>query len=232
MSNAFGLDAGHGGSDPGAQGNGLKEKDLNLKIVKKIDSLLDEYEDTKVVLTRDTDKTMSLDERTDLLNKHDVDFALSIHINASGGEGFESYIHDSLSNTSATSKARTVIHNEIMKQIGGKDRGKKKANFHMVRETKMQAVLTENLFIDFKGDADKLKQDSFLDKIAEGHVNGLVKLYNLKKKKQETPKDDTQKGDVHYRVVTGSFKEKKNAESRKRQLEKAGYESFIETKQK
>lgn len=68
-----------------------------------------------------------------------------------------------------------------MSRIGGIDRGKKAASLHMVRESKMPAVLTENLFVDVAADADRLKQVSVIDSIVEGHVEGIVNYLGLKK---------------------------------------------------
>src|SRR5699024_3614824 len=147
------LDVGHGGSDPGATGNGLKEKDLNLQISKKINSLLKSYDGITVKMSRSTDKTLSLRQRTNEANSWGADLLLSIHINAGGGTGFESFIYNGTV-SSNTSKYRDTIHNEIMKQLKSvRDRGKKRANFHMLRESKMPALLTENMFIDTKNDA-------------------------------------------------------------------------------
>lgn len=225
------LDVGHGGSDPGAIGNGLKEKDLTLKISKKINDLLKDYEGITVKMSRSTDKTLSLKQRTDEANKWGADLLLSIHINAGGGTGFESFIYNG-SVSSNTVKYRDTIHNEIMKQLKGiRDRGKKRANFHMLRESKMPAILTENMFIDTKKDADQLKKQSFINKIAQGHVNGIVKLFNLKKKKTAS-KPSTNKSETFYRVVAGSFKDRKNAEDQVKKLKKKGFNSFIDVYKK
>lgn len=173
------IDAGHGGHDGGATANGLKEKDLTLKIAKKIQAKLKGKATIK--MSRTTDKYLSLTERTNLANQWGADYFLSVHINAGGGngKGFESYVYNG--GVSAKTKSiRNTIHDEVMNSIGGKDRGKKTANFAVVRQSKMPAVLTENLFIDHKGDAAKLKDDAFLDKLAQGHVNGLIKAFNLK----------------------------------------------------
>src|SRR5699024_6018674 len=113
---------------------------------------------------------------------------------------------------------------------GVRDRGKKRANFHMLRESKMPALLTENLFIDTKKDSDKLKKQSFINKIAQGHVNGIVKIYNLKKKKSESKPSN--KGETFYRVVTGSFKNRKNANDQVKKLKKQGYDVFIDVYKK
>lgn len=63
------LDPGHGGSDPGATGNGLQEKDVTLAIALKINEiLLKEYDNAETRLSRTTDKTVTLQERTDDAN--------------------------------------------------------------------------------------------------------------------------------------------------------------------
>ena len=225
------LDVGHGGSDSGATGNGLKEKDLNLQIGKKINSLLKSYDGITVKMSRSTDRTLSLRQRTNEANSWGADLLLSIHINAGGGTGFESFIYNGTV-SSNTVKYRGVIHDEIMKVLKGvRDRGKKKANFHMLRESRMVALLTENMFIDTKKDTDKLKKQSFINKIAQGHVNGIVKLFNLKKKKTSS-KPSTNKDETFYRVVAGSFKDRKNADDQVKKFKKLGIDVFIDVYKK
>lgn len=88
------IDPGHGGSDSGATGFGLREKDLTLNIAKRIEKiLLLEYDDVQVKMSRTGDQSVSLKARTNTANVWKADFLLSIHINASGGTGFESFIH-------------------------------------------------------------------------------------------------------------------------------------------
>ena len=179
------LDAGHGGKDSGAVGNGLREKDLTLNIVKKIGNLLAEYEDVEVHYTRTDDRFLELSERAEIANRLKADYFISVHINAGGGTGFESYIYNG--NVDAKTVAyQNVIHAEIMKVIGNvTDRGKKRANYAVLRETHMPAILTENLFIDNANDAAKLKSEQFLLQVAHGHVQGIVKAFgstNVSKK--------------------------------------------------
>lgn len=179
------IDPGHGGTDPGAVGNGLQEKNLTLQISKRIRDMLLEYENTQVSLTREGDQTLSLNQRTDMANEWGADFILSIHINASGGTGYEDYRYNKLSPSSPTGKIQSHIHAGVMEEIskfGVRDRGAKAANFHMLRESNMPAVLSENLFIDTTADANLLKQPEFIEALARGHVNGLVKAFSLKKK--------------------------------------------------
>jgi N-acetylmuramoyl-L-alanine amidase len=190
------LDAGHGGHDPGAVANGLREKDLTLAIAKHIGRMLGEYEGAEVFYTRTDDRYLSLEERAAIANKLKADLLISVHINAGGGTGFESYIYNGQV-SSATIAYQNVIHQEIMKAIGNvKDRGKKRANYAVLRLTNMPAILTENLFIDNQNDAAQLKSEQFLLQVAYGHVIGLKKTFGLKKKGGQTTVQKTVKDDV------------------------------------
>lgn len=177
------IDFGHGGNDPGAGSNGLREKDLTLKIGKKVVSKLGKY-DVEVITTRTTDKYLSLSERANIANRNKADLFVSVHINSGGGTGFESFIYNGKVSGN-TGKLQNALHKNIMSQLNVTDRGKKRANFAVVRETTMPAVLTENLFID--GDNKLLKQDLILDKIAQGHVDGIVEYLGLKKPSNTKP---------------------------------------------
>ncbi len=74
------------------------------------------------------------------------------------------------------------MHEEIIKQADLQNRGKKQANFHVLRESAMPAVLTENGFIDHAADAAKLKSDAFLEQIALGHARGIARIFQLSTK--------------------------------------------------
>src|SRR5690625_2267880 len=143
------IDAGHGGSDPGAVGSGLKEKDITLSVALALREILTRrYRGHTLKLSRYTDQTLSLKQRTDLANRWEADYLISIHINAGGGTGFESFIYNGeYPNKRRTNQSRTFIHDEIIRETGFKDRGKKEANFHMLRESSMGAMLTESGFI-------------------------------------------------------------------------------------
>lgn len=88
------LDAGHGGHDPGALGRiGLREKSVTLDIARRLRDLLAK-DGFRVVMTRDTDRFISLSRRSDLANREEGDLFISIHANASRRRsisGFEVY---------------------------------------------------------------------------------------------------------------------------------------------
>lgn len=184
MSKVVVIDPGHGGSDSGATGGGLQEKNLTLKIAKRIENKLKNY-DVTVRMTRSNDKTMSLKDRTDFANKIGADYFASIHINAGGGTGYEDYIYNGLRDSGTTGKMRATVHEEVNKLLGKhgiKNRGKMKANFHVLRETKMSAMLSENLFIDTEADQQFLKNGNFLNALGDAVARGIANALGLNEK--------------------------------------------------
>lgn len=180
------IDAGHGGKDPGAVANGVLEKDIALKVSLGIKARLEaDYEGVQVLLSRSTDVFLELPDRTAKANAAGADILVSIHCNAGGGKGgFESFRYTSASQNSI--KLQGMLHKAIMAELGGIDRGQKAQNLHMVRESKMPAVLTENLFIDVAADADRLKQSNVIDSIINGHVQGIASYLGLAAKVSKT----------------------------------------------
>jgi N-acetylmuramoyl-L-alanine amidase len=228
------LDPGHGGTDSGAQGNGLNEKDITLKIAQKIQGILtNKYENITVKLSRTSDISKSLSQRTNEANAWGADFYLSIHINAAdsaAAQGYEDYIYSGLSSTSRSATYQNIIHQEVMKVNGLTDRGQKTANFHVLRESSMNALLSENGFITNTHDAALMKQASWLENVAQGHVNGLAKAFNLKLKSAPVPsKPSNPVPGTLFKVIASSFKLKKNADERIAFLHGKGIESFIKT---
>jgi N-acetylmuramoyl-L-alanine amidase len=185
MSNLVWIDGGHGGKDSGAIGNGLMEKEIVLKLSLRVrDILLNDYTGVKVGMTRSTDVFYSLSQRADMANKAGAAFFLSIHVNAGGGTGYEDYIYSGCATNGETDKSRQKVHAavaEVLKKYGIRDRGMKKANYAVLRETNMQAMLVETLFIDNVSDANHLKNASFLEDIAQAYAKGLAAVVGGKK---------------------------------------------------
>jgi len=112
------LDPGHGGKDPGAMANGLREKDLTLKVARKTAALLKEKYEYEVILTRQKDSSLPLEERTAIANTSKADLFVSIHVNAhpSGRvRGIETFYLNLATNTEAMRVAArenaTTTHN-------------------------------------------------------------------------------------------------------------------------
>ena len=102
------LDAGHGGHDPGAQSNGLAEAELTLDVALRLSKLLQKQPGIEVVMTRNTDVFIPLEERTAIANREGADLFLSIHANASRNvkaRGVETYYLNFASNPEAEAVA-------------------------------------------------------------------------------------------------------------------------------
>ncbi|ADM37837.1 N-acetylmuramoyl-L-alanine amidase [Bacillus spizizenii ATCC 6633 = JCM 2499] len=210
------IDPGHGGSDPGATGNGLQEKTLTLQIALALRTILiNEYEGVSLLLSRTSDQYVSLSDRTNAANSWGADFFLSIHINAGGGTGFESYIYPGVG--APTTTYQSAIHSNVIQAVDFADRGRKTANFHVLRESAMPALLTENGFIDTVADANKLKTNSFIQSLARGYANGLEQAFNLKKTSSSRL----------YKVQVGAFKVKENADSLASSAEAKGFDTIV-----
>lgn len=178
----------------------MKEKDLTLKIAKKIREFLARYKNVSTKMSRTGDTYPSLSARTNEANAWGADFFLSVHINAGGGQGYEDYIYTSTNQV--TKKYQDNIHAEILKLVDLKDRGQRTGNLHVLRESTMPALLTENGFIDNVSDASKLKKSAFIENLAQGHINGIVKSFNLKRKEEVPSNTHTiVKGDTLYSIA-------------------------------
>jgi N-acetylmuramoyl-L-alanine amidase len=228
------FDAGHGGNDPGAVGHGLHEADVVLDLCLKTgDFIMDNYSNVKVTYSRSNDTYLTLGQRTDIANLRNVDFFYSFHNNSFGKEsanGFETFIYPSAGKE--TQDIQNVIHNEIMsflKQYGITDRGKKKGNLHVVRETKMPAVLTEYLFISNKKENDLLRNTAFIQALAEVTAKGIAKALRLKEKvkPKPVPKPVAKPSRKLYKVQLGAFEVKENAEKLAKEAKLKGFTTYI-----
>lgn len=147
------IDPGHGGFDPGAVANGLKEKDLNLLLALKIAEHLDGI---KMLLTRERDIYVSLADRVALSSRVEPALFLSLHANAGGGRGFESFIYSGLGKNDPAMLMQNILHENTISSIQRwniTDRGPKKAAFYVLRQNPGPAVLLESLFIDNEREA-------------------------------------------------------------------------------
>lgn len=166
------VDAGHGGSDPGALGFGYRESDINLQIAKKVEAKLKD-KGIDVKMTRTTDTYYSLSERAKMANDYAADAFISIHQNSAdveSGNGVETYYNR---NREEDKPLSNDIQKNIIKQTSAKDRGVKNAGFVVLKETNMTAALAECGFISNKEEANKISNSNYQDKIATGIADGI-----------------------------------------------------------
>jgi len=124
------IDAGHGGKDPGAVGNNLKEKDITLSVALKLGELIKKhFNDVKVVYTRNTDEFVELFKRAKIANNAKADLFISIHVNSnkkpdpSGAETYVMGLSKSNGNLDVAMTENAVILTEdnYQKQYDGFD---------------------------------------------------------------------------------------------------------------
>jgi N-acetylmuramoyl-L-alanine amidase len=215
--------AGHGLTTPGKQTpDGMKEFEFNVAVCNYVIQALKQYEGVENIIVHDPagKRDVPLKERTDKANKLKADLYISYHANAAGNgwssaEGIETYI---ISMKSKALEPASIIHNHLLRDTGRKNRGLKTANFHVLRETNMPAILFELGFMTNKEEAVLLKSDSYRQKCAQAIVKGLVEYYKLKPKKVTTSQ---------YTVQIGAFSNKANADKLAAELNKKGYKAIV-----
>jgi N-acetylmuramoyl-L-alanine amidase len=173
------LDPGHGGSDDGAMHNGLVEKDLNIDVARRVKALLT-ARGWLVKMTRETDVDVfapndsahdELQARCDVANQAGARLFISIHTNSfttSELSGTTTYYYKSDSYGLAD-----AVHARLAASLPTADDGIRKENFYVIHHTTAPAILVEMAFLSNPGDAQLLKTDAFLQKIAVGIANGV-----------------------------------------------------------
>ena len=170
------IDPGHGGTDPGASGNGLYEKEVVLSISKKVRNILIS-KGFEVELSRSKDQYVSLSDRAAQANAWDADLFVSIHCNSatsSSANGTECYTYPT-ANTSTKSLSKNIA-SALASKLGLTNRGHKEANFAVLRLSNMPAILIETAFINNANDASKLKtrENDFASAIANQIANTSI----------------------------------------------------------
>ncbi|ETT34179.1 N-acetylmuramoyl-L-alanine amidase [Paenibacillus sp. FSL P4-0338] len=174
------VDPGHGGDDPGAVSvSGRMEKDFNLGLSEKIAANVEQDPQLEILLTRTGDAFISSQElfRPQFANNLPADLFISIHGNtyedasASGTETF--YYHEE-----SLAWAET-IHKHVIQATGLKDRGVKKGNFFVLRDTVMPSVLLELGYLTNPGDEAKMWTSGFQESVASAVVDGIREYLGL-----------------------------------------------------
>ncbi len=168
------IDPGHGGGDPGAVGiGGLQEKEVTLAVSQQVVALL-KQKGVNAVLTRSNDREIELAPRVQFADQANADVFVSIHANAFDANrtdvnGIETYYYAG----EGQSLART-IQNNLLQELGARDRGVKQANFYVIRYTDMPAALVEIGFVTGAEDAARLASSTGRSKIAQAIARAIL----------------------------------------------------------
>ena len=191
------IDAGHGGIDPGAKAPGITlEKNVNLDIAMHLKRLFSKA-GVYVVMIRETDqdlgpddfqggmarhKKKDLEARVNLANNSGADLFLSIHANSFPGQswsGAQTFYDRGEAESNTWARA---VQSELVNQLGPNNRKVKSADFRVLSDTKMPAILVEVGFLSNPREARLLADQEYRVKVAEsiyqGTVNYLVQKYS------------------------------------------------------
>jgi N-acetylmuramoyl-L-alanine amidase CwlD len=180
------IDPGHGGNDAGAIGpSGVMEKNVTLKVALELQRLL-EAEGATVIMTRETDRTVSskgakasdieeLNARCEVANRAGAEIFISIHADSftrPEARGTTGYYY-SKSTTGRGQKLADCIRRNLIEQLGTPSRGTQPCNFYVVKNTDMPATLIELGFISNKEEEKLLDSKEGVMKAAQGIFDGI-----------------------------------------------------------
>jgi len=186
------LDAGHGGKDRGAAGNGLIEKDLTLDVAERVEKLL-EKRGMKVVMTRSDDTYLTLAERVRVgADQLAPAIFVSIHFNYAknrGARGVETFFFDANKEVprellgdgapeqpllSDGERLANHIQFALVGELQVPDRGAKNRGYFVLRHARIPAVLIEGGFVTNSTEAARLKEPGYRQRLAEAIQEGLL----------------------------------------------------------
>jgi len=170
------VDAGHGGSDPGAPSClGYPEKSVNLQAAQKVASLL-RRKGVEVVMTRNSDTHVELEERAAVANRYKANLFVSIHSDSAASKsarGFTLYVARSASWSSQ--KAAKAI-SRSMSKVAANGRGIQRADYRVLVNTRGPAVLIEMGYLSNRQDASLLKNGTHQNRLASAITEGIMSV--------------------------------------------------------
>lgn len=171
------IDPGHGGKADGAKYQGVPEKTINLSVARKLEVILKNL-GYNVVMTRTDDSTIGLYERADIANAVSADLFVSLHSNASTKPQVRGIYTYHYPNSRRGTQLAQSIQSAVVQTTGALDRGIQSADFVVLRETYMPAVLVEMGFMSTYEELMFLLNDQYQDKLALGISEGIVQYLN------------------------------------------------------
>lgn len=212
------IDLGHGGSDPGACNDNNKESMIVLNVYSHLKKLFGSDGRFEIKFSRESDIYKTLEQRSKEANSWGADIFISIHVNSSSSKsanGVETFCYKF-----KYRKLADHINNGILQYLSLNNRGVKEGNFHVIRETKMSACLTELAFISNDNDLKALLEKS--ENFAKGIYKGTLDYYNIKDNVITSP--NTEK---LYIVGVGAYSDINNAKNELKKLKELGLKPYI-----
>ncbi|MBU2701953.1 N-acetylmuramoyl-L-alanine amidase [Sporomusaceae bacterium BoRhaA] len=180
------VDPGHGGSNPGAVGNNVRESDINLAVALKLQDQLTQA-GAKVIMTRSSDHTVApegstlgqeLAARVEQAESNHADLFISLHSNENSDNSIQGAM--TFYNSAQSSPVALIVQNALISATGANDKGTSQANFYVIRSTSMPSILVEMGFVSNGQEAVKLNSSDYQNKIALGIRKGIVQYFSQK----------------------------------------------------
>ena len=222
---AFG-GVGHGGKDPGACGNGLKEANINLDCALAWEKEMQRH-GVEVKLSRYKDENDDLNEEIRECNAFNPDIAVDFHTNSGGGDGFEVFVSVVGSNSR---KLGTLIEKEVAK-TGQNSRGVKTRKrddgrdyFGFIRQTVCPAVITECAFIDNAKDIAYIDTKAEAEIYAKAVAKACLEYLGIAYKEESKPSTPpTNNNSQMLAVCIGAYKDRANADKVLKEAKEKGF---------
>ncbi|MGN0353903.1 MAG: N-acetylmuramoyl-L-alanine amidase [Muricoprocola sp.] len=213
------IDAGHGGSDPGAVFEGRKEKDDNLKLAMAVGEIL-KNNGIDVFYTRTQDVYQKPLEKAMLANESGADYLVSFHRNSGAipnqYTGVQTLVY---SDEGVKGRMARAVNSEL-ENLGFRNIGvSERPGLVLLRRSKMPAILIETGFIN--SEEDNMLFDDEFDRIAQGIAKGIMDT--IKEEQGVSAENEV----TYYRVQTGLYRKLENAQRQLDQLLKEGYPAFM-----
>ncbi len=246
MATKIAVDAGHGGSNPGATYQGRRESDDALRLAMAVGRILEEngYD---VIYTRTSDVSQSVGQKAAIANEEGADLFVSIHRNAAEYPGKYNGIQTLIYDDSGIKKEIAENINANLERLGFRNAGVSiRPNLVVLNSTQMPALLVEAGFID--SDKDNQLFDSRFQAIAQGIADGIMDTLenqnisgggNMNGNSTgngmgggqncpvcpSMPEGGSQ--EELYRVQAGAFRDRQNADNLLSLLENDGFPAYI-----
>ena len=188
------IDPGHGGADRGTRGSSSVEKEMTLDVAKRLERVL-EASGINAILTRTSDRTLSLEDRVDFAGGRHADLFVSVHFNSGGSaDGIETYClppsgagstanpEDGRSDGSSPGNRydeRNVwlahcVQRSLVRSTSANDRGVRRARFYVLRYASSPAILIEAGFLTNRSEERRILNSEYRETLAKAIADGII----------------------------------------------------------
>lgn len=171
------VDPGHGGKDPGATSVlGFPEKDINLNVGLQLAENL-EQRGFQVIMTRDTDHFISLEERAAIANRQNADLFISVHADYCATPSITGFTIYTAKSAAGRSRQAAQAVKQALLQDGQQTRGVREADYRVLVQTRCPAILVELGYLSNYWESRRLRDSRMQERLAQAIAAGTEDLW-------------------------------------------------------